>query len=73
MSAQQLIDQVKSLPADERKTFAILFEQLQTAPQPPPPNAKVDWAATFDRTFQLSKGKPLAENVILAARREERW
>ena len=80
MSVTELLEKVKALSADEKAVFGSLFHQLEaggngsatqetkTEPQP-----KVQWPDIEARQRRILGDRVLPENIVLAARREERW
>ena len=72
MSAAEVMEKVKALPENERRAFARLFLELEqsTAPSSRPP---IKWPDIEARQRAILGSRVLSENVILAARREDRW
>jgi hypothetical protein len=80
MSATELLDQMKALPANEQAAFARLFHQwemkgngsaIQTADAVAA--STVQWPDLETRRRRILGRRVLPENIVLAARREERW
>ena len=72
MSATEVMEKVKALPESERRAFARLFLELEqsTALSRRSP---VKWPDIEARQRAILGSRVLPENVILAARREDRW
>ena len=79
MSVTELLEQVKSLSADEKAVFARLFQQLEaggngsaTQETKIESQPKVQWP-DLEARRRILGDRILPENIVLAARHEERW
>lgn len=74
MSATQLLNQVKTMPARERRKFFDAVHDLELN-QPPTRNGKskrVAWPDVEARARRIFGNRTLP-NLVLLAREEERW
>lgn len=76
MSARELLEHIKSLPPEEQSAFVELFRHWEragngAATRPTPkPGTLPDFAGRRRRIFGDGV---LSENLVIAARHEERW
>mgnify|MGYP001567791802 FL=1 len=80
MSVTELLEKVKALSADEKAAFASFFHQLEagengsaTQKAKAEPQPKAQWPDLEARRRRILGDRILPENIVLAARREERW
>jgi hypothetical protein len=75
MSAAEVIEKVKALSEAERRAFARLFQEMEQGTGGGLPNSRppVLWPDIEARQRKILGSRVLPENVVLAARREERW
>ena len=74
MSAAQLLEQVKSLPSEERAAFVREFRQWEIRENgPSKPSQSFVMPDYAGRLRKIFGDAVLAENIVLAAREEERW
>jgi hypothetical protein len=73
MSAAEIMEKVKALPESERRAFTKLFHEMEQGMGPPHSRSPVKWPDIQARQRAILGPRVLPENVVLAARREERW
>lgn len=76
MSATELWEQIKALPEGERRALAKMLRELEAGEsdsRKPVPERPLSWPDIEARHRRILGKRTLPENVVLAARREERW
>ena len=73
MSAAEIMEKVKALPESERRAFTELFHEMEQGIMGRPHSrTPVKWPDIQARQRAILGARVLPENVVLAARREER-